>query len=120
MRLERHRSAHCLVKHPDWKFQRTTRGIAFTVTPDVIAGRLLEAGMKHTVTGGGHRKDERLKRTNTGLGNIKGAITGTSVRATRSILSAILLPSNIASIAASSSTRWSRVSQCRCPNRAQA
>ena len=42
-------------------------------------GGVVEAGMKHTaiVTGGGRPKDDRLKWTNTGLANIKGAITGT-------------------------------------------
>ena len=42
-------------------------------------GGVVEAGMKHTaiVTGGGRPKDDRLKWTNTGLGNIKSAITGT-------------------------------------------
>ena len=42
-------------------------------------GGVVEAGMKHTaiVTGGGRPKDERFKWTNTGLANIKGAITGT-------------------------------------------
>src|SRR5258708_2121093 len=42
-------------------------------------GGVVEAGMKHTaiVTGGGRPKDQRLKWTNTGLANIKGAITGT-------------------------------------------
>ena len=42
-------------------------------------GGVVAAGMQHTaiVTGGGRPKDDRLKWTNTGLGNIKGAITGT-------------------------------------------
>ena len=42
-------------------------------------GGLVDAGMRHTaiLTGGGRPKDERFKWTNTGLANIKGAITGT-------------------------------------------
>ena len=42
-------------------------------------GGVVEAGMKHTaiVTGGGRPKDERLRWTNTGLGNIKSALIGT-------------------------------------------
>jgi hypothetical protein len=42
-------------------------------------GGLAEAGMKHKaiITGGGRPRDARLKWTNTGLGNIKSAITGT-------------------------------------------
>jgi hypothetical protein len=42
-------------------------------------GGVAAAGMKHTaiVTGGGRPKNERLRWTNTGLGNIKSAIIGT-------------------------------------------
>ena len=42
-------------------------------------GGVVEAGMKHMaiVTGGGRPKDDHLRWTNTGLGNIKSAIIGT-------------------------------------------
>ena len=42
-------------------------------------GGVVEAGMRHTaiVTGGGRPKGDLFKWTNTGIANIKGAITGT-------------------------------------------
>ena len=78
---------------------------------------VVEAGMKHTaiVTGGGRPKDSDFKWINTGLGNIKSAITGTCRSCDPQHTDAISPPSSGASIAASSSTRWSSASPASPP-----
>jgi hypothetical protein len=76
-----------------------------------------EAGLKHSVkiTGGGRPRGGDFKWANTGLANVKGAITGTCRRSTSATRHAISRATNGASTAASIYRRTSNASSASPP-----